>query len=123
MKSRLLDVDHPYYCSESNYYSNEAAQYFETLTDFLDEFEDADEDMNLCFRWDIKFKNYEDSSEGYRGQVCLMLQRKGLFKPCNIETIDEEALPRFEKYLQKHWELLQKIWNPISLTSGKILIE
>ena len=49
-----MAVEHPYYCSESNYYSNKPSMTWETMTEFLDEFEGTDIDMNLVFRWDIK---------------------------------------------------------------------
>ncbi len=49
-----LLAEHPYYCSESNYYSNDANAEWETMTDFLAEFDSADVDMNLVFRWDIR---------------------------------------------------------------------
>ena len=32
-----LAVDHPYYCSDSNFYSNEPNQRYETATEFLDD--------------------------------------------------------------------------------------
>jgi hypothetical protein len=116
-KLELKETNHPYYCSESNFYSNEASMRFETMSDFLDSFEEADIDMNLCFRWDIKphWDNEGDGvSEGYRAEVFIMIQRKGIFKPITIDRITEEDLPRFEKYLLKHWEVMKKIWNPLT---------
>lgn len=106
-----LAVKHPYYCSDSNFYSNEPSQYFESLADFLDEFEDADPDLNLCFRWDI---NRDDESGEYSANIFLILQRKGIFKPCSIEKVDLESIDRFNSYLEKHWELLKELWKPIS---------
>lgn len=112
MKHRLLDQNHDYYCSDSNYYSNEGSMEFVTLADFLDQFEDADIDMNLCFRWDIL--KYEETDEHYHGIIHLMLQRKGIFRPCSIERVDEESLDRFQEYLEKHYAKLQNLWSPIS---------
>ena len=49
----LWDFDHPYYCSESNYYSNEPGQTWESWVDFVNEgMYDSDPDLNLLFRWD-----------------------------------------------------------------------
>ena len=113
---QLAEVDHPYYCHNNNYYSNEAAMRFETATDFLDCFDDADVDMNLCFRWDVYEK--EDSlgnkTGAYRAEVFIMLQRKGIFKPCSIRSIGEHEVGRFVEYLQKHRETLNSMWNPIA---------
>tara|TARA_A100000172_G_scaffold78648_1_gene64478 strand:+ start:484 stop:849 length:366 start_codon:yes stop_codon:yes gene_type:complete len=112
-----LAVDHPYYCNDINCYSNDAREVYETMTEFLDCFEDADVDMNLCFRWDIK--NRSEDEEGmkagrYYAEVFLMLQRKGIYKPCVIKHINEEETIRFKKYAEKHWEKLKDIWKPIS---------
>lgn len=112
-----LSVEHPYYCSESNYYSNEPSKTYETMTEFLDCFESADVDLNLCFRWDIR--NRSDDGEGkkagrYCAQVFIMLQRKGIFKPIEIESVNEIEADRFLKYAQKHWETIKEMWKPVS---------
>lgn len=107
-----LAVKHPYYCSDSNYYSNQAGQSFNTIEDFLKEFGEADVDFNLCFRWDIKPHDWRDLSEGYYAEVFLILQRKGIFKPIHIETVIEDQLPAFHEYLQKHKNTLDAIWKP-----------
>lgn len=107
---KSLAVEHPYYCSESNYYSNEAAMHFESMTSFLEEFGEADRDMNLCFRWDVR-KNEE--SDGYRAEVFIMQQRKGNFRPCSIESVTEEEAVAFKAYAEKHLAVLQAIWNPL----------
>lgn len=113
-----LAVDHPYYCSENNYYSNEASMRYETMTEFLDDFEGADEYLNLCFRWDIKPRGENGSKYGrYRAEVFLMLQRKGIFKPVQIEHINEAEADRFKEYAQRHWALLRSMWEPISESS------
>lgn len=112
-----LSVKHPYYCSESNYYSNEPHEEYETMTEFLDVYETADVDMNLCFRWDIK--NRSDDDDGvkagrYYADVFMMMQRKGIFKPVEIKHINEIEAERFMVYIQKHWETVKKLWEPLS---------
>lgn len=112
-----LAVEHPYYCSESNYYSNEGSMEFALMSDFLDEFESCDVDMNLCFRWDIKKKTEcygDDAGEGYCAEVFLMLQRKGIFRPCSINSVSEEEAVRFEQYAIRHYKTLQSMWRPLS---------
>ena len=123
-KLEKLAVQHPYYCHESNYYSNEPSMDWETMTDFLDEFEDADIDMNLVFRWDVKprdeyhgYEKYEPDSRGEPGgffaEVFIMHQRKGIFAPHYIAHITEEEVPRFRSYIEKHWEVMQAMWGPL----------
>lgn len=111
-----LVVDHPYYCSESNFFSNEAGGNWETATDFLDEFEDADIDMNLVFRWDVKQKRNDETDElidGYYAEIFMMLQRKGIFKPHWISSVTEDEADRLEAYLKNHWDRMKEIWTPI----------
>lgn len=108
-----LLVDHPYYCSESNYYSNDAGARWETMTEFLDEYEDADIDMNLVFRWDVKPRGEENTAGRYCAEVFIMNQRKGIFSPHCIAHINEEEAVRFKKYLEKHWATLRAVWEPL----------
>lgn len=113
---QLAAANHPYYCHDNNYYSNDAAMQFDTATDFLDCFADADIDMNLCFRWDVYEREDElgNATGAYRAGVFIMLQRKGIFKPCSIRSIGEHEVERFVEYLQMHHETLHRMWNPIS---------
>lgn len=102
-----LSQQHPYYCSESNYYSNECTFTHNTFDDFLDEWADADLDMNLLFRWDLN-KNDEKS---YYMQLYFIGQRKGIFM-CNvIESIEESDIPKILDYLEVRKNHLFKLWN------------
>lgn len=109
---KKLSVEHPYYASDSNYYSNEAGETWQTMTDFLTEYEDADVDMNLVYRWDIIKKDNTNPKE-YYVEVFIIKQRKGIYSPNYIENINEEEAIRFKKYLRKHWQTMQKLWEPI----------
>ncbi|MCT8340521.1 hypothetical protein MG296_10685 [Flavobacteriaceae bacterium TK19130] len=104
-----LAIDHDYYCSESNYYSNEAAMRYETFADFYEEFHDADVDMNLVFRWDLHER--EESKRHYL-EIFMMQQRKGIFKPIHIALFDESDVELLAKYLKPHIEKLKAIWKP-----------
>ena len=106
-----LSVKHPYYCSDNNYYSSDAGDIYETMTEFLNVFADIDTDMNLCFRFDVIKKENED---GYRAEVFIMQQRKGIFAPYIIHSINEEEAIKFKKYLQKHWQKLKEMWEPLT---------
>ena len=116
MMSHLHEFNHPYYCSESNFYSNEPRERYQSVGDFLAEWEDQDCDLNLCFRWDVTSYDEESvSDKTYHVSVFIMLQRKGIFKPIHIEQYDpEHDEPLIRPYLQKHWERLKEIWAPIS---------
>lgn len=111
----MADAKHPYYCSESNHYSNEASMRFDTMSGFLDEFEGCDVDMNLCFRWDVREAlDINDNPTGRFGaEVFIIHQRKGIFRPCIIKSINEIEAERFKVYLEKHLEVLMEMWKPI----------
>ncbi|AGN30238.1 hypothetical protein VPFG_00239 [Vibrio phage nt-1] len=116
MKLEELAVVHPYYCSDSNYYSNDAGCSFETATDFLEEFNDADIDMNLVFRWDVKphlDAETEEVTDKFYADVFMIHQRKGIFAPYHIESITEDEASSFAEYLRRHKEALTKLWEPL----------
>lgn len=109
-----LATKHPYYCSESNYYSNDPACAWDTATDFLNEYEDGDVDMNLVFRWDIQQKtdNNDNPVGVYSASIFMMHQRKGIFAPHYIRVVLPSEAQRLKDYLEKHWKTMQAIWAP-----------
>ena len=109
-----LAVEHPYYCNESNYFSRDAGEVFDTATEFLDEWGDADIDMNLVFRWDVKLVDDDQPELGYCAEVFIMQQRKGIFMPVQISKISEAEAERFMKYLELHRQRLIELWAPLS---------
>ena len=112
---KRLSIKHDYYCSESNFYSNEPAQNYETASDFLADYESMPIELNMCFRWDIRPRGDNGEKYGrYSAEIFIMLQRKGIFKPITIKHINESECVALEKYLKKHWEYLSQLWNPIS---------
>jgi hypothetical protein len=115
----ITETNHPYYCSGGNYYSNEPNEAFESVTGFLDEYENADVDLNLCFRFDIKKREEddEDAKENgmYYAEFFLILQRKGIFKPIYCRSYNPETeSERLQQYLKKHWETVKSLWIPIA---------
>lgn len=116
MDFKNLTVKHPYYCSDSNYYSNNASEYYETWEDFFNDWNDADVEYNHVFRFDIK-ENINDDETGlgtYYAEVFVMLQRKGIFKPCYIKSVSETDKDTIIEFLSKHWEETKKLWKPFS---------
>lgn len=111
-----LAIVHPYYCSDSNYYSNQPRETYGSVTEFLEEYEDADIDMNLCFRWDVR---ENEETEGYYVNIFIMQQRKGIFKPITIGSVTEEEAVRLKAYLQRHAAVLAQMWKPLDLSETK----
>lgn len=108
-----IAVTHPYYCAPNNYYSNESSETFNTWNDFMNEWGDADEDMNMVFRWDVSLKDDEKPSNGYQMNVFYMLQRKGNFYPVTINYISEADLPQILEMITKWGEYMKKVWAPV----------
>ena len=115
-KFKDLLADHDYYCHTNNYYSNEAAVQWDTWSEFYEEYEDADIDYNLIFRWDIKEK---DQPNQYYMEVFIIHQRKGIFAPQTIEHVNENDFDSIKGLLSKHYDKLMNIWNPFSNALGK----
>ena len=61
MNIKEMITKHPYYCSHSNYFSNDCGFEYECWSDFYEEFADFDIDYNLVFRFDI----YDTNDQGY----------------------------------------------------------
>lgn len=110
MKLKDLAIKHDYYCSDSNFYSNEPYAEFTTFAEYYEEYKDADIDMNLIFRWDI-FK-YEES-DNYRMCVFMIHQRKGIFTPIEIKRLFEVDVPLIIEHLKQHKNKLDNIWKPL----------
>lgn len=135
MDKHLWEVDHHYYCNESNYYApgyNQPMCHYSSWEDFIENEGDNDFDMNLLFRWDWKEgteeyleeqeydKNYflpkpyngDDSYKNGKLFLFWMGQRKGLYRWTTIEVCrdDEQKIVEFLKPRFKH---LMSLWDPI----------
>jgi hypothetical protein len=104
-----LAIDHPYYCSDSNYYSNDPGGVWNSWGAFYNEYKDSDIDMNLIFRFDLK-KSEEPNT--YYLKAFMIHQRKGIFAPHLINNITESDIPTITELLQKHYETILKMWEP-----------
>lgn len=111
MKLKDLAIDHDYYASDSNYYSNEAKVTYNNWYEFQEDYGEADIDMNLVFRWDI-YKR--DNDKGYWMQIIIIKQRKGVYTPIHINEVVEEDASQIIEFMKPHLEKILKIWQPIS---------
>lgn len=116
----LWDIAHPYYCSESNYYSNEPGSRFESWAEFIEEAICAtgDLDLNLLFRWDWNRcdpSDYEPDEEipGDTLDLFFMFQRKGIFAPFTV-AITEADEPAVREWLAVRWEHMRLLWAGVS---------
>jgi len=106
-----LAVNHPYSCSDTNFYSHQPEATWDNMSEFLDEYEDADIDKDLIFRWDVHAP--DEKGEQYRAEVFIIRQRKGIFAPHLINSMQESDVDRFVALLKKHKARLNEIWQPL----------
>ena len=111
-----LCVDHDYYASSSNFYSNEATTHWSTWPSFYAEFKKADVDMNLVYRWDIHLIDMEKGpcDGNYQMQIIIIGQRKGIYLPQIIDRVFEIDAPEIVSYLMPSFHKLISIWSPLS---------
>lgn len=116
----LWEVDHPYYCSETNYFAtaDRTVTEYESWADFTNEWRDFDVDMNLVFRWDWRTPDPQDYGEGEVIPECdelaifRMGQRKGLFT-CQLVSVTKDDETAVREYLQPHLDRLMENWYPM----------
>lgn len=125
---RLWEIDHPYYCSESNYYSNDPFNQYGSWQEFLSAEGDGDLDMNLVFRWDWSPDAYldDDTPAGVRAyadqfgekdhkwtlKLFYMGQRKGIFRPVEVSVCKADE-PEVREWLTIRAEHMRRLWEPL----------
>jgi hypothetical protein len=121
----LWEVEHPYYCSGTNYYvssdrADETVFTYKSWPEFLTEMADADLDMNLLFRWDwqegekhgVKPFNGDIYYRNGRLKLFYMAQRKG-FHTCAMVDVCRADEPSVIGYLKPRLTHLLSLWAPL----------
>lgn len=119
---QLWDADHPYYMSEGNYYALDCHTEWESLDRFLDEYRDADVDMNLVIRWDwregadwgLADYNGSDTDRFARLMIFIVGQRKARLHSHEIKVCRNDE-PAARTYLKKHAARIAENWVPFNL--------
>lgn len=122
----LWEVDHPYYCSESNFYSNDCHFEYKSFQDYINTMGLYDLDLNLIFRWDWKRNDEEtyppnpdydstidDNYRGYTLSLFFVMQRKGVFAAHEVQVCRADE-PAVIEYLRPRLAKLQEMWEPLS---------
>lgn len=116
--AHLWEVDHPYYMAEGCFYSNGHHHTYDSFTDFLDEWADYSENMNLVFRWDWNKPNptYYNSPADIpeHDELCIyfVMQRKAFTTSCYIKVTEADE-PAVLKYLAPKARHIARLWEPI----------
>ena len=116
----IWEIDHPYYCNEGNYYARESVcSEYKRWQDFLEEYKDADLDLNLIFRFDwVEEEDSYTGDDNYRNgklKIFWMGQRKGLYRYSIVEVCRADELSVIQ-FLKPRWEHLRLLWEPISIS-------
>lgn len=122
--AHLWEVDHSYYCNEGNFYARPDSGLgprYKSFAEFLEEWDSADLDMNLVFRWDWHEGEDWGASEyngdpNYRNglfKVFMMGQRKGLYNWLVVEVCRADE-PAVIEYLRPRLAHLFSLWAPLS---------
>ena len=115
-------TNHPYYCSESNYYVDGSDNYgrneYDSWSDFKEEWlgigDDSlgiDSDLNYCVRFDITQNEDSGAKDLW---LFFLLQRKGIFSPVQVRNIKDSDMPEIEKFLKRQWKYIKKMWKEFS---------
>ncbi len=117
--------EHPYYCSEGNYYSNECHTEYNSLVNFLIEWGDIDLDYNHVWRWDWEI--LRATSDGELGpdeeappgvpvmeqhtlKLYIMGQRKARAASVYVRVKRDDE-PVIRAWLAKHAAIVAKLWD------------
>lgn len=117
----LWEVEHSYYCAESNFYSNEPYTKHDTWHSFVSAFAESDLDMNMVFRFDWR-EHKDDGAAPFNGdiyyrngvlQMFFVFQRKGIFA-CHEISVCRADEPAVIEFLRPRWEYMRELWQPVS---------
>jgi hypothetical protein len=125
----LWEIDHPYYCTEGNYFVpgtrwHEVHNEYDSWAEFFEDWGSTDEDMNLVFRWDWKrsdpqdYEPYGEEVPGDKLHVYWVLQRKAILRStvCVVTEADEPAV---RAWLVERAQTIAAIWEPITVATGE----
>jgi hypothetical protein len=116
---RLWEVDHPYYCTEGNYFKNGQHLTYASWTEFHAEWGHLDDNLNVVFRWDWKTPDPTDYDEDEGEEVppvtlnlYWVLQRKAILRSteCPVTEADEPAI---REWLTRKANYVRAIWEPL----------
>ena len=121
---RLWEVDHSYYCSDSNFYKNDVGQRYDSWADWIGAWDSADLDMNLLFRWDWIEPDPADytlapsdgeTPLGPQMWLFYILQRKGIYMP-HMVCVTRDDEPAIRSWLQPRMAHIVDLWAPLSVS-------
>jgi hypothetical protein len=118
-EKHIWECKHSYYCTESNYFSNQIeVNKFSSFSEFLEDWGASDKDYNLLFRWDWEEEEDRKQDDNYRSallKIFFMIQRKGYHLCCEVQVCRNDET-EVKKFLEERFEHLMALWSPFNLS-------
>jgi len=112
----MKETTHDYQnCVAGNYYSTDMTGTYASWEEFKSSHygfcsEGFDDRYNFVFRYDI----HKSKKEDYILELCMMLQRKGIYTNLWIENINQETLDtEVEPWLKERSQYLKELWKEV----------
>lgn len=113
----MKETNHDYQnCLVGNYYDRDCTGEFSSWESFKSAFagfcsDGFDDTYHYVFRYDI---NKQDDGK-YTLELCIMLQRKGIYLHLYIYNIDNYILnTEVKKWLMERYEYIKGLWKEVS---------
>lgn len=114
-KPKLHETKHPYYCESGHYFgtgsSGSPNRHYRNFSAFLSDWDGADKDYNLLFRWD--WNTSEEQPARHILSLFYFIQRKGYHIAVTTDVTPEDE-PAVRAFLEPHWKQMRKLWNGIA---------
>lgn len=113
----LKETKHDYQnCLTGNFYDSNCTGIYQSWTDFTNthlgfsEQGKFDDTYHFVFRYDI----YNQKDENYCLELCMMLQRKGIYTHLYIHNISKEELNNeVQLWLKERSKYLKNLWEEV----------
>lgn len=109
----MKETKHDYQnCIMGNFYDSKCTREYECWEDFREIYlgfnsTGFDDRYHFVFRYDIDKK----SNELYQLELCIMLQRKGIYTHIYINNISQDILDtEVKSWLKSRYDYIKKLW-------------
>lgn len=113
----MKETNHDYQnCLCGNFYDNKCTgeysswEHFKNVYLGFDSSESGfDDRYHYVFRYDIT----KQKDGNYYLELCIMLQRKGIYTHLYIYNIDQITLAEIKKWLKGRYDYIKSLWNEV----------
>lgn len=112
----LKETNHDYQnCLVGNFYDNKTTGVFDSWEEFKEKHygfmsDGFDDTYNFVFRYDI----HKQDNDCYKLELCMMLQRKGIYSNLTIKNITQNILNiEVYEWLKGRSEYIKNLWKEV----------